>query len=71
VIEAEFALVAEIRDAPEIAGAEFLRVPIYRLLIEANKQIVERRAEVIAAATPVADVEDAPQFDFNLRLIPE
>lgn len=71
VVEAELALVAEIGDASQVRGAKLFRFPIYGIPVETAEEIVERRAEIIAAPAPIADIEDPLELALDLRLIPE
>jgi hypothetical protein len=71
VIKTQLALIAEIRDAPQVPGIQPFRFPVDRLLVEAIKEIVERRAEVKAAPATIANIKDATKFVVCLLLIPE
>jgi hypothetical protein len=50
---------------------QFFGVSIHRLGVEAFKQIIKRRAEIIATATTVADIEDSFELTLYLGLVPE
>jgi hypothetical protein len=71
VIKTQLALIAEIRDAPQVPGIQPFRLPVDRLPVEAIKEIAERRAEVKAAPATIANIKDATKFVVCLLLIPE
>jgi hypothetical protein len=41
VVEAQLALVAEIRDTSQVRGSELFRFPVHRLLVETAEEIIE------------------------------
>ena len=71
MIEAKFALVAQIGDVFEIRSREFLRVAVNFLAIEAGKEIVKGRTKIKATPAPVADVGNAFEFAFDRGLVPK
>jgi hypothetical protein len=71
MIKAELALIAEVGDASQIRWSQLGRLPIYRFVVETNKEIIERWAKIVTATTPVANVENTLKLALDLSLFPE
>jgi len=71
MIEAELALIAQIRDALQIRQIQLFRIAVNLFSVQPLKQVIEGRTEIVATAATIADVENPFEFTFEIRPVPE